>query len=166
MPAGDAELVGRLRAELGPQVDASARRRAEYSSDASNYRVVPQAVVFPRTVDDVLAAAAVCRELAAPLTVRGGGTSIAGNAVGPGVVVDFSRHLDHVVSIDPEARSAVVGGRWVTPSSPSSLVWAEKMVSNCCLLALSRSSKLTVLLKGLKFAIAVSPGVLRTPYRA
>src|SRR5580704_16574467 len=97
--ASDSELVGRLRAELGPLVDASARRRAEYSSDASNYRVVPRAVVFPRTVDDVLAAAAVCRELAAPLTVRGGGTSIACNSVGPGVVLDLSRHLNNVIGV-------------------------------------------------------------------
>jgi FAD/FMN-containing dehydrogenase/Fe-S oxidoreductase len=121
VPASGAELVHRLRAELGPAaparpgdlpeppvVDASARRRAEYSSDASNYRVVPQAVVFPRTVDDVLAAAAVCRELAVPLTVRGGGTSIAGNAVGPGVVLDLSRHLDKVIGVDPDARTATV----------------------------------------------------------
>ena len=89
-------------------MDASARRRAEYSSDASNYRVVPRAVVFPRSADDVLAAAAVCRELAVPLTARGGGTSIAGNSVGPGVVLDLSRHLNQVISIDPEARTAVV----------------------------------------------------------
>jgi FAD/FMN-containing dehydrogenase/Fe-S oxidoreductase len=102
------ELAARLRAELGPAVDVSTRRRAEYSTDASNYRVVPQAVVFPRHTDDVLAAAAVCRELATPLTVRGGGTSIAGNSVGPGVVLDMSRHLNRVVSIDPEARSAIV----------------------------------------------------------
>ena len=99
---------GRLRAELGPLVDVSPRRRAEYSSDASNYRVVPRAVVFPRTVDDVLAAAAVCRELAAPLTVRGGGTSIAGNSVGPGVVLDLSRHLNKVIGMDPDARTAMV----------------------------------------------------------
>ena len=115
------ELVGRLRAALGPAVpaggpgrpqrpvvDASTRRRAEYSSDASNYRVVPRVVVFPRSTDDVLAAAAVCRELAVPLTVRGGGTSIAGNSVGPGVVLDMSRHLDQVLGIDPDARTAVV----------------------------------------------------------
>jgi FAD/FMN-containing dehydrogenase/Fe-S oxidoreductase len=108
VPASGGELIRRLRAELGSAVDASARRRAEYSSDASNYRVVPQAVVFPRTVDDVLAAAAVCRELAAPLTVRGGGTSIAGNAVGPGVVLDLSRHLDKVIGVDPDARTATV----------------------------------------------------------
>ncbi|HEX4656935.1 MAG TPA: FAD-binding and (Fe-S)-binding domain-containing protein [Streptosporangiaceae bacterium] len=97
-----------MQAALGPVVDASPRRRAEYSSDASNYRVVPEAVVFPRSADDVLGAAAVCRELAVPLTVRGGGTSIAGNAVGPGVVLDMSRHLDRVVSIDPGARTATV----------------------------------------------------------
>jgi FAD/FMN-containing dehydrogenase/Fe-S oxidoreductase len=108
VPASGGELIRRLRAELGPGVDASARRRAEYSSDASNYRVVPQAVVFPRAVDDVLAAAAVCRELATPLTVRGGGTSIAGNAVGPGVVLDLSRHLDKIIGVDPEARTATV----------------------------------------------------------
>jgi FAD/FMN-containing dehydrogenase/Fe-S oxidoreductase len=108
VPASTAELVGRLRAELGPQVDASARRRAEYSSDASNYRVVPRAVVFPRTVDDVLAAADVCRELAVPLTVRGGGTSIAGNSVGAGVVLDLSRHLNNVIGVDPDARTATV----------------------------------------------------------
>src|SRR5215471_19720957 len=102
------ELVGRLRAELGPAVDDSPRRRAEYSSDASNYRVVPEAVVFPRSADDVLDTAAICRQLAVPLTVRGGGTSIAGNAVVPGVVLDMSRHLDQVVDIDPGARTATV----------------------------------------------------------
>ena len=107
-PSTARELLERLRAVLGPAVDASARRRAEYSSDASNYRVVPRAVVFPRSADDVLAAAAVCRELAVPLTVRGGGTSIAGNSVGPGVVLDLSRHLNQVVSIDPDTRTAVV----------------------------------------------------------
>jgi len=108
VPASEAEVARRLREELGAAADASPRRRAEYSSDASNYRVVPQAVVFPRSVDDVLAAAAVCRELGVPLTVRGGGTSIAGNSVGPGVVLDMSRHLDQVVSVDPGSRTAVV----------------------------------------------------------
>jgi FAD/FMN-containing dehydrogenase/Fe-S oxidoreductase len=106
--AGARELLARLTDAVGPAVDASQRRRAEYSSDASNYRVVPEAVVFPRSTEDVLAVAAVCRELAVPLTVRGGGTSIAGNAVGPGVVLDMSLHLGGVVSIDPGARTATV----------------------------------------------------------
>jgi len=89
-------------------VDDSARRRAEYSSDASNYRVVPDAVVFPRHVDEVLAAVEACRQNGVPLTCRGAGTSIAGNAIGPGVVLDFSRHLNRVISVDPDARTAVV----------------------------------------------------------
>jgi FAD/FMN-containing dehydrogenase/Fe-S oxidoreductase len=101
-------LVAALRREVGGAVDASRRRRAEYSSDASNYRVVPSVVVFPRDADDVLAAAQVCRATATPLTVRGGGTSVAGNAVGTGVVLDLSRHLDRVHDIDPVARTAVV----------------------------------------------------------
>ena len=109
MPTDTGELVGRLRAALGRQVvDASSRRRAEYSSDASNYRVVPEAVVFPRSADDVLTVVDVCRDLAVPVTVRGGGTSIAGNSVGPGVVLDMGRHLNQVVGIDPAARVATV----------------------------------------------------------
>lgn len=104
------DVVGELRAAVRGEVDASARRRAEYSTDASNYRVVPQVVVFPRDVEDALAALSVARSLGVPLTARGAGTSVAGNAVGPGVVVDFSRHVNRVVSVDPEAATA-----WVEP---------------------------------------------------
>jgi FAD/FMN-containing dehydrogenase/Fe-S oxidoreductase len=89
-------------------VDVSARRRAEYSSDASNYRVVPQVVVFPRDVAQVIGVARVAGDLGVPLTARGAGTSVAGNAVGPGIVVDFSRHLNRIHHIDPEAGTAVV----------------------------------------------------------
>src|SRR5699024_11051335 len=79
-----------------------------YSTDASNYRVVPQVVVFPRTTDDVLAALEVARAHGVPVTSRGGGTSIAGNAVGPGMVIEFSRHLNAILEIDPDARTARV----------------------------------------------------------
>ncbi|TFV60873.1 FAD-binding oxidoreductase [Geodermatophilus sp. DF01-2] len=106
-----ATLIRDLTAGLesaGVQVDSSSRARAEYSSDASLYRVVPQAVAFPRSADDVEAALSVCRSLRVPVTPRGGGTSIAGNAVGPGLVLDFSRHMHRVVALDPEAATAVV----------------------------------------------------------
>ncbi|WP_373694940.1 FAD-binding and (Fe-S)-binding domain-containing protein [Kineococcus terrestris] len=103
------ELVRRLGERLGAQqVDASTRRRAEYTSDASNYRVVPQVVVFPRSAEDVVAAHAVCRELGVPFTSRGAGTSVAGNAVGTGVVLDFSRHLHRVLDVDAEGMTALV----------------------------------------------------------
>ncbi len=97
-----------LRAAVRGGVDDSARRRAEYSSDASNYRVVPLAVVFPRDTGDILAAAEVARQAGIPLTTRGGGTSIAGNAVGPGIVLDTSRHLRRILDLDPQGRTARV----------------------------------------------------------
>jgi FAD/FMN-containing dehydrogenase/Fe-S oxidoreductase len=90
------------------EVDTGSRRRAEYSSDASLYRVLPGAVVFPRSGDEAVAVVDTCRGLGVPVTVRGAGTSIAGNAVGTGVVVDFSRHLNRVLSVDPEQRTATV----------------------------------------------------------
>lgn len=101
-----AELRNALRAEdvphgAVPVVDDSARARAEYSTDASNYRVVPQVVVFPRHTDEVLAALQVARTHRVPITARGGGTSIAGNSVGPGMVIDFSRHLNKILDLDP-----------------------------------------------------------------
>jgi FAD/FMN-containing dehydrogenase/Fe-S oxidoreductase len=102
------ELASALRRAGVGAVDVTTRRRAEYSSDASNYRVVPQAVVFPRHTEEVDAALAVARESRVPVTCRGGGTSIAGNAIGTGIVVDFSRHLNRVLAIDAEAGTATV----------------------------------------------------------
>ncbi|MGB3483846.1 MAG: FAD-linked oxidase C-terminal domain-containing protein [Mycobacterium sp.] len=89
-------------------VRVDATNRAAYSSDASLYRVTPTAVVCPADHDEVAAVLEVCRRENIPVTARGGGTSIAGNAVGTGVVLDFSRHMNQVLSIDPESRTAVV----------------------------------------------------------
>ena len=60
-------------------------------------------MVRPRHVEEIEAALDVCRQLAVPLTVRGAGTSIAGNAVGPGVVLDTSRHLTRILHVDPDS---------------------------------------------------------------
>jgi FAD/FMN-containing dehydrogenase/NAD-dependent dihydropyrimidine dehydrogenase PreA subunit len=102
------KLGNALRRAGVAQVDAAPRRRAEYSTDASNYRLVPAIVAFPRHVDEVLVAVAVARRLGVPVTCRGAGTSIAGNAVGTGVVLDFSRHLNRILEVDPAARTALV----------------------------------------------------------
>ncbi len=106
--APPAALVGALREAMRGEVDDSARRRAEYSSDASNYRVVPLVVAYPKDVEDILAALAVARDASVPLTMRGGGTSVAGNAVGTGLVLDTSRHMNRVLSVDRDARTARV----------------------------------------------------------
>ena len=89
-------------------VDASSGTRARYSSDAGLTRIPPLAVAFPRTPEQALAAFDLARAHGIPLTARGGGTSCASNAIGPGLVLDFSRHMNRVISIDPEARTATV----------------------------------------------------------
>ncbi|MFC6704988.1 FAD-binding and (Fe-S)-binding domain-containing protein [Flexivirga alba] len=100
-------LTSALRA-AGLEARDDDTTRAIYSSDASLYRVPPLAVAFPRSAEELASAYAVAREAGVPLTTRGAGTSVAGNAVGPGLVVDTSRHLNRILEIDPEARAARV----------------------------------------------------------
>jgi FAD/FMN-containing dehydrogenase/Fe-S oxidoreductase len=102
------EIGGKLRRAVRGAVDDGVRRRAEYATDASNYRVVPQVVVEPLDLDDVLATLEVSRATGVPVTSRGGGTSVAGNAIGTGIVIDFARHLNRILEIDPGSRSARV----------------------------------------------------------
>ena len=79
-----------------------------YATDASLYRVPPRAVVFPRNADEIEGTLAVSRELGIPITARGAGTSCAGNAVGPGIVIDTSRYMNRVLEVDPQSRTALV----------------------------------------------------------
>ncbi|HBD21850.1 MAG TPA: FAD-binding oxidoreductase, partial [Dietzia sp.] len=98
---GRALVRALVDAGLAPESDP--RRIAEYSYDASNYRVVPAAVLFPRSESEVAAALAVCHRLGVPATARGGGTSMAGNAIGTGLVLDLSRHMNRVLEVDEAA---------------------------------------------------------------
>lgn len=102
------EVEATLRAAVRGDVDFSSTARGLYATDASNYRHVPLGVVLPRDTDDVVAAVGACRRHRVPLTPRGGGTSIAGNATGSGVVLDTSRYLRRVLGVDPGTRTATV----------------------------------------------------------
>ncbi|MGJ9413163.1 FAD-binding and (Fe-S)-binding domain-containing protein [Aeromicrobium sp. CF4.19] len=104
--AGD--VVSALRRHGVADVDDSSLTRALYSTDASLYRVVPEVVVRPRHVEEVEAVVAAARETGVPVTPRGAGTSIAGNAVGTGIVVDLSKYLNRVHEVDPQTRTARV----------------------------------------------------------
>ncbi|MET9798827.1 FAD-binding and (Fe-S)-binding domain-containing protein [Nocardiopsis alba] len=103
-----AALRGDLESAVRGTVAMEAGTIALYTSDASNYRRVPTAVVVPETVDDCVAAVRVCAAHGVPVVPRGGGTSIAGNSIGTGVVIDTSRHLRSIIDIDPVARTATV----------------------------------------------------------
>ncbi|GAA0530206.1 lactate dehydrogenase [Saccharopolyspora subtropica] len=103
-----ADLAAELRAAVSGPARFDPGTRALYSTDASNYRQVPLGVVFPRSEDDVAATVAIARHHGVPITPRGAGTSIAGNACGPGIVLDCARHLNRILDIDPHHRLARV----------------------------------------------------------
>ncbi|MEU6817180.1 FAD-linked oxidase C-terminal domain-containing protein [Streptomyces sp. NPDC046860] len=104
----DAGLESALRRAVRGEVRFDATARALMTMDASNYRRVPLGVVAPRDAEDVAAALEVCRARGAPVVARGGGTSIAGQATGTGVVLDFTRHMNGLLELDPAARTARV----------------------------------------------------------
>ncbi len=100
--------VDRLRAALAGEVRADAYSRHLWATDASLYREVPVAVAFPRSRADVIAAVEICQDHDVALLPRGAGTSLAGQAVNDAVVLDCSRHLTTIESIDPATRTATV----------------------------------------------------------
>ncbi|MGW6919202.1 FAD-binding and (Fe-S)-binding domain-containing protein [Kitasatospora sp. NPDC054939] len=107
--AAGAELARALADVLRGEVRFGAAERTVYSHDASNYRHLPLGVVKPADIDDVRTALALCRRYGTPVVARGAGTSVGGQAIGPGaVVLDFRRHLGAVLEVDPDARTARV----------------------------------------------------------
>ncbi|MFJ4620033.1 FAD-linked oxidase C-terminal domain-containing protein [Streptomyces sp. NPDC088812] len=102
------DLEGELRRAVRGDVGFDVTSRALVTMDASNYRRVPLGVVAPRDAEDVAAVLEVCRTRGVPVVARGGGTSIAGQATGTGVVLDFTRHMNRLTALDPVTRTAVV----------------------------------------------------------
>lgn len=102
------ELEHRLRTEMSGEVAFDDYTRQLFARDASMYAITPRGVVFPRDADDVAAAVALAGEHGVPVVPRGAGTSLAGQTVGPGLVLDLSRHLNRITELDPEAKQARV----------------------------------------------------------
>jgi FAD/FMN-containing dehydrogenase/Fe-S oxidoreductase len=106
--AAHRELEARLKSRLRGDVQFDAGSRALYATDASNYRQLPIGVILPQDSADVEAALEACRALGAAVLPRGGGTSLSGQCANVAVVFDFSRYMNGLDSIDPEAKLAVV----------------------------------------------------------
>src|SRR5262245_23513084 len=103
-------LLRQLRKHVHGEVrfDAATRRfyRARprlYSTDASIYQIEPLGVVLPRSVEDVVAVVQIAAEMHVPLTARGGGTSLSGQSIGPGLILDCSKYLSAILDVDPAA---------------------------------------------------------------
>jgi FAD/FMN-containing dehydrogenase/Fe-S oxidoreductase len=99
-------LVSDLEARVDGEVRFDTYTRQLYATDASAYEVTPIGVVFPTSTADAANLVAYCSEQEIPVLPRGGGTSLAGQTVNEAVVLDFTRHMDAVVSLDSESREA------------------------------------------------------------
>ncbi|MFK0248782.1 FAD-binding and (Fe-S)-binding domain-containing protein [Amycolatopsis azurea] len=101
-------LEDALHARIKGEVAFDDYTRHLFSRDASMYSIMPRGVVFPLDHEDVAAAVATAAEFGVPVVPRGAGTSLAGQTVGPGLVLDLSRHMNRILDLDPVARTAVV----------------------------------------------------------
>src|SRR5438309_11258470 len=108
MAKGSATLEDRLKREISGEVLFDAFSRGRYATDASFYQIVPAGVVVPKTMDEALRALAIARDAGRIVTPRGDGTSQCGQTVNDGIVIDFSKHLNRIVSLDVENRTCVV----------------------------------------------------------
>ena len=102
------ELEAQLKATLRGEVHFDMAFRAMYAADSSNYRQLPIGVILPRDAADVEAALAACRALGAAVLPRGAGTSLAGQCANVAVVFDFSKYMNHLGTIDPQKKLAIV----------------------------------------------------------
>ena len=103
-----AAFAAACRREVAGELRTDKLSRVLYSTDASLYQLLPHAVLIPRTADDVAAAVALAAAHGIPVLARAAGTSLAGQAVNEALVIDFTRHLDRIIAIDPAARRATV----------------------------------------------------------
>jgi FAD/FMN-containing dehydrogenase/Fe-S oxidoreductase len=101
-------LIAELRGSIRGEVRFDDGSRALYATDASNYRQVPIGVVIPRNVEDVVRTVAACRRFGAPVLPRGGGTSLAGQCCNVAVVIDMSKYMRAILSLDPDRKVARV----------------------------------------------------------
>jgi FAD/FMN-containing dehydrogenase/Fe-S oxidoreductase len=101
-----------LERELSAAIEGEVRfdpiARALYSTDASVYQIEPLGVAIPRTREDLIRIVRICSRFRCPITMRGGGTSQAGQAIGAGLVVDASKHLNAILEVNPAERWARV----------------------------------------------------------
>ena len=96
------DLYRELRRDLDGDVRFDKVTRQLYSTDASMYQLEPAGVVFPRHEEDLFAAVQLAAKHGMPVLARGGGTSLAGQSVTNGLVMDLSTHMNRILEVNPE----------------------------------------------------------------
>src|SRR3954467_13547860 len=108
MNPGLTKLEQRLARESTGEILFDQFSRGRYATDASFYQIVPAGVVVPRSMDEALRALAIAGDAGRKVTPRGGGTSQCGQAVNDGLVIDLSKHLNRLISLDVANRTCMV----------------------------------------------------------
>lgn len=108
MPSPTERVARHLAGTLDGEVRTDILTRGLYATDGSLFEILPIAVAFPKSQEDVVKTVRFCAREGIPVLPRGGGTSLAGQTVGEAVVLDFARHMNRLVSVDPSARTCVV----------------------------------------------------------
>ena len=106
--ADAAALAQKLQRKIRGEVRFTDGDRALYATDSSNYRQVPIGVVLPRDAEDVMETFALCREVGAPITSRGAGTSLAGQCCNVAVIIDYSKYCNRILEMDAGRKLARV----------------------------------------------------------
>lgn len=102
------EIVAKLKSSISGEVKTDPVTRVLYSTDASIHKIVPMGVVFPRNIDELIPIVKLASQYDIPLIPRGSGSSLAGQAIGNGVIIDCSRHINKLVQINREEQTAIV----------------------------------------------------------
>lgn len=105
------ELAGDLMASIKGEVRFDSGSRALYATDLSIYRQVPIGVVVPRNAEDVATTVAACRAYGIPVLGRGCGTSLSGQTCNVAVVIDFSKYMNRVLTLDPYGKDGDCSAR-------------------------------------------------------
>src|SRR6202023_1672115 len=92
-------LARHLRKHLRGEIRFDARSRKLHSTTPSSYQIEPLGVVIPRSIEDIVATVQIAGEMHIPITARGGGTSLSGQAIGPGIVLDCSKYLAGILDM-------------------------------------------------------------------
>jgi FAD/FMN-containing dehydrogenase len=102
------EIIAELKKSIIGEIKTDPITRILYSTDASIHQIKPLGVVFPRDGDELTRVVTICHQYHIPIIPRGSGTSLAGQAIGAGLVIDCSRYINKLIKINPEEKIAVV----------------------------------------------------------
>ena len=102
------EVIAKLNNSITGEIKTDQVTRVLYSTDASIHKIEPMGVVFPRNTDELITIGQICNQYKIPIIARGSGSGLAGQSIGKGLIIDCSRHINKLVSINPEDQTATV----------------------------------------------------------